>query len=99
MQIPFMQYPITLPLRKASPAAGPRPSPPGGGEGAQASHFDVKTPLAGENPLTPMPPAGGNFSATLPKGQTQYHQKTGFDNLVRSDFHMDSWQDCRKSTN
>lgn len=27
---------------------------------AQASHFDVKTPLAGE-PLTPMPPIDGTF--------------------------------------
>ena len=28
---------------------------------SQASHFDVKTPLAGGIPLTPMPPAGGTF--------------------------------------
>ena len=27
----------------------------------QASRFDVKTPLQGTNPLTPMPPAGGKF--------------------------------------
>ena len=34
---------------KAPPLAGPRPSPPGAVR-AQASRFDVKTPLAGELP-------------------------------------------------
>ncbi len=40
-------------MEKAPPTAGPRPSPPGA-VGAQASRFDVKTPLAGGIPLTPI---------------------------------------------
>jgi hypothetical protein len=48
-----------------------------------------------------MPPAGGNFSATLPKGLCEHLDKIGFDKfdkLVRPDFYVDFWQDCRKST-
>lgn len=43
------QFKSTYRLKKAPPAAGPRPSPPSAVR-AQASHFDVKTPLAGEIP-------------------------------------------------
>jgi hypothetical protein len=52
---------INLPLEKGLANGGAEAIAAPWAVMAQASHFDVKTPLAGETPLTPMPPVGGNF--------------------------------------
>ena len=56
---------INLPLKKAPPLAGPRPSPPGGGEGASIAQMYICAACRG-NPLAPMPPAGGKLAVARP---------------------------------
>ena len=41
----------------------------------QASRFDVKTQLAGENPLTPMPPSSGKLRSYDPRERKQMSEK------------------------
>jgi len=84
-------------VKNAPSLAGPRPSPPGAVR-AQASHFDVKTPLAGETP-DPNAACGWKLFGNAAERSNPTLLETGFDNFVRSDFYMDLWQDCRKSTN
>ena len=57
--LPFLS-PMNTDFGQQHGLAGTKPTPPWAAL-AQASHFDVKTPLAGGIPLTPMPPAGGTF--------------------------------------
>ena len=75
---------------------------------AQASHFDVKTPLAGEIPCPQCRLRAVTFRqhcrkvcANLLTTLSGSVVLTAIESnkIVRSDFYMDSWQDCRKSTN
>lgn len=89
--------PITLLLGEC-PAAGAKALTAPGGEGAQASRFDVKTPLAGEIPWPLCRLRAVTFWQCCRKvgaNILKHCQEVvslaaiGFDKIVRPDFHVD----------
>ena len=63
--------PITLPLERRPAAGGAEAIAAPGGDGASIAQMYICAACRG-NPLSPMPPAGGNLSETLPKGLKTY---------------------------
>jgi len=63
-------------------------------------YFDVKIQLAGGKPQSPMPPAGGNFSAKLPECEyTKSGSATLPNPIIIGQFRKVDFRQCsRKST-